>query len=438
MENIPAPSIAIIGGGFCGMITAVHLLKSKLPLKITIINSGYPFAKGVAYSAHTEKYILNVRAINMSAFPDNREHFLNWLLQKKLYKAIVKTLVANIYAPRRMYGEYLLEICQSALQNKNEKIHVELIDDFAENIFHDNFYRINLSKGASAEADYIILATGSSKPANVFDDNNLISCKNYFSNPWNEDCVKDAHLLKNILIIGNGLTMVDTVLGLLENNFKGTINTISPNGFSLLPHKYNLLFYDKILDDIKENCSLQNLLSAVNKHAKLLAAAGIGTHLIIDALCPFSQKMWQSFSIKEKQFFLKRLLHFWNSLRHRIPLHIFVLIQNLRVENILNTYSGKLKNVTLNNEKFIATIFNKVTNAEHQLTVDRIINCTGSENDIFKSENILLSNLATSGLITSDELRMGINATSVGAVITSNGKNQQQNFTLGNNLKGIL
>ena len=79
--------IAIVGGGFCGIMTAVNLMKgAKSPLKVTLINSGAPLIRGIAYKTYSSTHLLNVVSGNMSAFPDEMEHFTNWLHKKEEYK----------------------------------------------------------------------------------------------------------------------------------------------------------------------------------------------------------------------------------------------------------------------------------------------------------------------------------------------------------------
>ena len=367
MTNAHIPVVTIIGGGFCGMMTAVHICKrSQLPLKIIIINDGYPFGKGVAYSAHTKKYLLNVRAINMSAFPDEKEHFLNWLCNQEEYKAIGKTILTNVYMPRKKYGEYLTHVWNQTMQSKSESVEVELISDTAEDITKTaDGYTVKLTHSKPVLTNFIVLATGNNKPGNIgITDEAILSGKNYFANPWSEACVKNFTHKKDILLAGNGLTMIDTVLGLLENNFSGTIYTVSPSGFSLLPHKYNLLVYENIVNELPKDFTLNNLLSLVNKHAKRLTEVGIGVHLVIDALRPYTQQIWQSLTLKEKKTFLKRLSYPWNALRHRVPLHIFEHIQNLRLANKLVVYPGKLISATETGEGINAVLFDKQTNTE--------------------------------------------------------------------------
>ena len=44
-------TIAIIGGGFSGTMTAVNLARlAESPLRVCLVNRGFPLARGVAYS----------------------------------------------------------------------------------------------------------------------------------------------------------------------------------------------------------------------------------------------------------------------------------------------------------------------------------------------------------------------------------------------------
>src|SRR6266496_3394971 len=91
---------------------------------------------------------------------------------------------------------------------------------------------VHLEDGSFLHANIVVLATGNTKPAELkIAHSSFPESKKYFSNPWTKECVSDLETTKDILIIGNGLTMIDTVLGLLENGFKHTIHTISPMVF---------------------------------------------------------------------------------------------------------------------------------------------------------------------------------------------------------------
>ena len=56
-------AVAIIGGGFCGTVTAVNLGRlARGPLTVTIFNHRYPLARGVAYGTRRPEHLLNVPA----------------------------------------------------------------------------------------------------------------------------------------------------------------------------------------------------------------------------------------------------------------------------------------------------------------------------------------------------------------------------------------
>src|SRR5580698_9398803 len=81
--------IAIIGGGFSGVMTAVNLVRlSRQPIHITIINQRRAVARGIAYGTRRPEHLLNVAARNMSALPDHPNHFLEWLRTRTEYAAV--------------------------------------------------------------------------------------------------------------------------------------------------------------------------------------------------------------------------------------------------------------------------------------------------------------------------------------------------------------
>ena len=53
--------IAIVGGGFSGLMTAVNLARlSTRPLQVTVINCRRPAGRGVAYGTRRPEHLLNV------------------------------------------------------------------------------------------------------------------------------------------------------------------------------------------------------------------------------------------------------------------------------------------------------------------------------------------------------------------------------------------
>ena len=59
-------------------------------------------------------HLLNVRAANMSAFPDRPGHFEEWLAGADLGEGVVKT-PAGTFVARGHYGSYLTDLLTTAV-----------------------------------------------------------------------------------------------------------------------------------------------------------------------------------------------------------------------------------------------------------------------------------------------------------------------------------
>ena len=435
--------IGIIGGGFTGTMTAVQLIdKSTESCEIILINERETLNKGIAYNPYSEKHLLNVIAGKMSAYPDNPDHFLDWVMQKDEFKHKDKTLISNSFLPRQIYGEYLCAIWEEAKKSaKSKQIQITVIDSFVVDLdVSEGAVSLWLDNNQKLNVDECVIATGNHIPRNPKIENmDFYNSPNYFQNPWKIESVKNTNKNLTVLIIGNGLTMVDTVLGLLEQGFKGEIYSISPNGFNILPHRHNGLKYSKLAEELRDDMNIYELVNLVNKHIKTVREYGVSAEPIIDSLRPHTQKIWQSFSDKEKELFMSRLRHLWGVARHRIPLHSHDKIQQLRIDGKLHINSGKIINITESTESIIVQYFDKKENEIKEINVSRIINCTGPETDLMSLDKSFLKNCLLKGVLTQDKLKLGIKAnTEAFQIISSEGKPHTNLYTIGSNLKGEL
>lgn len=435
--------IGIIGGGFSGTLSAVHLIeKAKTTFEIIIINEKGNFNKGIAYNPYSKKHILNVPTAKMSAYPAHPNHFLDWVMELEAFKNLDRDLVGNAFMPRYLYGEYLVQIWDKTIElaaQKGIKLTIEN-SVVSELIKNQDQIHIVLENGKSFELDECIIATGNIVPRNPkIKNEEFYKSSNYFQNPWGEASVQNISAELPVLIIGNGLTMVDTVLGLLENGYKNTIYSISPNGFNILPHRHGGMKYDALSKELNENMSLRELVSLVNKHIKKVRRFGVSAEPLIDSFRPFTQKIWQHLSDSEKHLFMSRLRHLWGVARHRIPLHIHDKLQQLRIDNQLVIKSGRLLNIEENGNKITVTYYDKKNHSEAKIDVSRVINCTGPETDLELVDKSFLKSALDQGLLIQDNLKLGIKAdVNTFQLIDKTGKAHSNLYTLGSNLKGEL
>jgi len=436
-------TIGIIGAGFSGTMTAVQLIeKSNTPCEIIVINERETLNKGFAYNPYSDKHLLNVITGKMSAFQSNPDHFLDWVMKKEAFINKDRTLISNAFLPRQLYGEYLVDIWNTYLEiAKAKNITVTVIDSFVVDLEpKENVITLWLDNGKTISVEECIIASGNLVPRNPRIKNpDFYQSKNYFQNPWKADSVQNTNPYLPVLIVGNGLTMVDTVVGLMEQGFKNDIYSISPNGFNILPHRHNGLKYTKLTEELREDMSLFDLVKLVHKHIKTVREYGATAEPVIDSLRPFTQNIWKRFTTEEKNIFMSRLRHLWGVARHRIPIHTHDKLQQLRINGKLKISSGRLLNFTEENEVITVEYFDKKEHTVKTLQVSRIINCTGPETDLMNVEKNFLKNCLLKGILTQDPLKLGIVAnTATYRIIDANGKEHTNLFTVGGNLKGEL
>lgn len=435
--------ISIIGGGFSGsMLTTQLIKKTKSPLEIFIFDKKENFAKGVAFNPYSDHHLLNVRTKGMSAFPDQPNHFLDWVCTELNYDETLRNLVSESFMPRKLYGNYLQQIWQEVLEDaKTKGILVNQIHEYVTDLVpSDAEISIKTQSGKNYTTNFVVLATGNELPRNPRIPNMAFyQNATYFQNPWSVDSVTQTKSDLPVLIIGNGLTMVDTVFGLLENGYKGKIISISPNGFNILSHKSSHYTYTALTNEIESKTTLYEIFKNVHQHIKKVRQLGVTAEPVIDSLRPHTQKIWQSLSIGEKKIFMARLRHLWGVARHRLPIESYDKIQKLRLDGNLQIISGKLHDIH-QNQKFIeVAYFDKKLNQENRINVSRVINCTGPESDIqFMNDNVL-KNCLEKNILFQDECRLGIKTNVETFQILKPDNSFHANlFTIGSWLKGEL
>jgi uncharacterized NAD(P)/FAD-binding protein YdhS len=436
-------TITIIGAGFSGLMTAIHLIVSQRnDIEIVVVSPQKCFTKGMAYNTYSKHHLLNVVVGKMSCFPEKPEHFLEWLSQKEPYDKLDKNLLATIFAPRKLYGEYLQETWQyiiASYKPDNLKIiHQEVLN--VDYVQESQQYEIQTHDNQIFKTDYLVLATGNELPKNpTIINTRFFDSSHYFQNPWVQKSVEHTENSENILLIGNGLTMVDVVLGLQENHFQGKIYSLSPNGFQILPHRHNGVPYSQMLPEIHSPYSITKLFSIFRKHITFVRQFGISAEPVIDSVRNISQKIWQELSLLDKQIFMRHARHLWGVARHRLPTYIYDKIQDLQRSQHLQILKGKLLNLEEeNHQKIKVSYWDKKNQKENYIWVNRVINCTGPNTDISQSNNPLIQNLHQKGLIQADTMKLGIQTDTNGRVYQSNNEIHHRFFALGSLLKGML
>lgn len=423
-------TIVIIGGGFSGTLTAIQLLEKSKTVQIKVINTEHPVAKGIAYGTLSSEHLLNVMAGRMSPFPNDADHFINWLRAKNYPLSNLETA----FLPRMVYGEYLEELLSKHRTNKQ----LELIDAKAVDIQKkENKYSVLLNNGNSVIADKIVLAMGNFLPANPkIKDPEFFKSKNYFQNPWEMSCIKEMPPDKAVLILGTGLTMVDCVLSLKKQGFKGKIYVVSPRGYIPVSHIKHYVYPD-FYEELKDK-SLLEILRSVRKHLKDAASKNIPWQTVIDSIRTHIQKIWIGLPKKEKQQFISHLRHIWGLARHRVPEEAYTQFMDLKEKGQIEVIGGRIIEMQEKNSTITASIQLRRSKTKRDLVVSRVINCTGPQLNFSEIKDELVQNLLSKKVILADELRMGLQSTPTGQVIQKDNTVSPDIYAIGSLLRGVL
>lgn len=120
------PTIAIIGAGASGTLTAIHLLRrARGPLDVVLLDRRSQPGRGVAYGTAFQAHLLNVRAGNMSAFPDEPRHSFEWLREAEVDSSW-RAESPTEFVPRMVYGPYLEATMRAAQASAHEGVALDI------------------------------------------------------------------------------------------------------------------------------------------------------------------------------------------------------------------------------------------------------------------------------------------------------------------------
>ncbi len=433
-------TIAIIGGGFSGTLTAVNLARlATRPLRVSVINSGHPAGRGVAYGTKRPEHLLNVAARNMSAFPDHPNHFLDWLRTRSEYADLPDVVLREVFAPRRVYGDYLraLALTYAVPVDSRNPVQIEHVDDIAVDVAkRPGGATVELASGKTIEVHRVVLATGNQRPAPLPSGGAPFQHPAYFDNPWIDWDGHLSHSDQDVILLGTGLTMVDVFLTLSEMNWRGVIRAVSRNGLLPLSHFRGIEYPDFPPSD-PEKLGLAGLVQRMERHCVRLRQLGANPAICVDKLRPHTQRIWQQFSQDEKRQFATQYAARWNVMRHRIAEPIHARLMEAISSGRLRVHKGRVVALDDGGSKVRVTIEGE-DSERTTLEGGVVVNCTGPQAGFSSGTDQLFKNLMGRGLVRADNLDMGIEVDAGFETLGRDGQRSRCLYALGPLLRGSL
>jgi uncharacterized NAD(P)/FAD-binding protein YdhS len=417
MSKFDTQRIVIVGGGASGALMAAHLLRQRpANLSVTIVETRAELGRGLAYSTGNPSHLLNVRAANMSAFADDPDHFTRWLPRQADAPAAPEDPKFR-FVSRGLYGRYL-----ESLALEHVATHLTVVRDQVRDLsVTSGGVEIALASGAPLRADVAILACGHEGHA----DESPI-----YVSPWSEPLGGGAPKEATLLILGTGLTMVDTALALEERGHRGPIIAVSRRG--LLPHAHRRV--EPLPIDAKSapfDRDLSAMLAWLRDLAAGLETRGGDWRAVVDGLRPHTQSIWRAMTPRRRERFLEHARPWWDIHRHRMAPEIAARIGAMIARGGLEIVAGKLVDAIAEGDGARVTLRRRGSQSLETLNVARIVSCKGVRSNPEESANPLVASLFAQKLARADPLRIGIEVDPDCAILGADGRPSPSLFAIG-------
>jgi uncharacterized NAD(P)/FAD-binding protein YdhS len=421
-------TVAIVGGGASGALTAVALTRladrSDREIRVQLFDpTGRP-GRGLAYGTTDLRHLLNVRAGRMSAFPDEPDDFLRWADSAGI------DVHHDTFLPRRYYGDYLAELVDDAVRTGVLEVRRGWVRAVRRT---EHGFDLQTTDGA-ARADAVVLAYGNLPPATP----GSVDTRCDLVNAWESDALERLPEDGPLLLVGTGLTAVDAALTVLGDHPQRRAIAVSRHG--LLPRSHQAGpegVWTTPIPPAGEPLTVAGLRALLRREVTAAARAGVDWRAVMNGLRPVTQGIWIRLSEDERRIFLATAAREWEVHRHRTAPAVTETLDSLMADGRLTIRRAALVGARPDRPGYRA-LLEAPDGTRDELRVAAILNCTGPRTDVTGSDDPLLASMLADGLIRPDPLHLGLDTDDLGALVDRDGGSDPRLITVGPPRRGGL
>ncbi|MEW9679300.1 FAD/NAD(P)-binding protein [Pseudomonas sp. TE50-2] len=398
-------TIAIVGGGFSGTLTAINTVRADCSgrIRIVVIDGSRRVCRGLAYRHDDDNFVLNVPAGNMSALVEEPDDFVAFC------QGVDPSLNAKSFVSRRLYGEYLEHLLKQTMERSPGAI--SIINAQARSLvcMHGGRYQLILDGATEVIAERVVLAVGhfAAKLPSPLSE----GAAEHVIDAFDFAAIDALGKARPVAILGMGHTAIDAVFRLTSCNQQRQIYMISRRG--LLPHGHRFEprppragGFPVWLAAVPP--TVRACMSALRKEVRTREAEGGNWRDVLNELRPYTASLWRRFEPSERRKFLLRVLPYWDVHRHRLSPASERRLRRLIESGQVVTTAGRVVNVEATDKGLRLELAPKGQEGTCWLDVGGLINGSGPNYDVTSVDHLIIRNLVRDGLIKQDSQKIGL------------------------------
>jgi len=403
---------------------AAGLLRLDAPVEVTVVERSGRLGHGLAYRTESASHLLNVPAGRMGAWPDDEEHFLRWLRESR------PETKGGDFVARGVYGAYLRDLIDRGEFGASRARLVRVTGE-AVGVREGG---VTLADGRVLPFDALVLATGNAPPPPPpVEDRAVWTSDLCVSDPWGAGALDVIGKRERVLLVGTGLTMLDTALHLRDAGHKGELVAVSRRG--LMPQAHRASSSKPHHGDPPGSVdgwvrSGASLVREVRRFVREGESRGVDWRESVTALRSVTARLWGGLDARSRASVLRHARAYWEVHRHRAAPEVARAVEAMRDSGHLRVVAARLLSVREEGDSVDVSMRLREGGEVTYQRFDRVVNCTGPDTDCLRA-GALFRSLAERGLVVQDAHRLGLQSDESGAAIGADGAPSERLWLLG-------
>lgn len=438
-SNSRRRTVGIIGGGFTGAAVALHLaraLDAAANTDIVVFEPRALLGAGLAYGTSEPVHRINVPAGRMSLFPNEPDHFANWISAHNALEDDPDAFDQGgvPYPRRQLFGQYVADHLDIWLTlGVVRHIQTQIVDVRR---VDGGFLAVG-EDGWATPLDVAVLAAthpvpGLPRPLAAIKD-----APGLIPDATLPDALSSVENDERVLVVGNGLTAADVIAALARRGHRGKIVSISRRGLRSKGHAPKQHDPFGVFTEPPPRRASE-LLHRVRRTVAAAENEGKTWHCVLDAVRAQAQDIWKSLPLAERRRIVRHVRPFWDVHRFRIAPQVENAVEKAIAEGRLDVLAASVVDARQAGDDLLVTLRRRRAAETETLAFDKVIVTTGPDHGSVVTSQAFLRSLADQHAIVACPTGLGILCDRQGHAIDAAGRSSSHLFIAGPLARGTF